>query len=323
MAVTISELSFTASEIGTYEGCAARFYHGTQRYTSGLLPTNQTAADVGSTVHDALMELHRQIEQQYRRGKQPETGAEWEHLRNLLSTSLRKRRLDHRNAGVQARLESAKAGLRRAVGLIIDDMPRWLLDPERRQLLVWVESPLNHGLDVKAVELEPGYLVRTRPDLIGLRLNQTGSCRPLVRDYKTRVQAVHPAFDTGILIRAIWVLAELRHPRCVWFMKGRALEVDAASIDLETVNLLHGDGEEFILRATLSEHDLLEQRDRLVETMRGMASVLQAETAGEVLASPGDLCLDWCQYLAYCPAGMDHVSKYAGEEALAQRLAAC
>jgi hypothetical protein len=321
LAAAITPLSFTASQIGTFEDCPARFYHAAQHYPSGVLQTDRTAADVGSAIHDALMALHQQIEREYLRGTPIERRATWQRLQTLLEARLRFLRLNAAHPQTGTRLAAAERGLQRAVDLIIDEMPHWLFDPQQKQLLVWVENPLNHGAGIAGVELESGCLVRTRPDVIGLRLDAHGCCRPLVRDFKAKGRAVDPAFDTGIGVRALWMLSELQEPRCPWFMRGRALDVDVDGIDVETVNLLHGDDDEFVVRATLSEQDLIAVRRRLLETIRAMATVLATETANTVPASPGDFCLAWCGYLAFCPPGRDHVRKYAGEEALNERLA--
>jgi hypothetical protein len=175
---------------------------------------------------------------------------------------------------------------------------------------------------VRAIQLETGALVRTRPDVIGLRVADDGLFRAIVRDYKAKSQPVHPRFDSGILLRGIWVALELSNPRCHWFLDGRELPLDTATVDLETVNLMHAKGDEFLVQATLSVEQLLEERDHFVATMQEMGMALEAAGAQEVIASPGGLCAQWCPFLRYCAPGQAHVRKYVGEDALRERLAA-
>jgi hypothetical protein len=309
---------FSASDMQAYDDCAARFYHSKQRYDH-VLETDRTAADVSSAIHDALMTLHRQVEQALRTGRVP-TGAEAAaRLDKLVEAQLRRKRLDPTDPAIAARLGGVADGLARTSQLIVDDVPLWAIDGSTGDPLVWVEAPLDHGSLIRAVQMGEGYLARTRPDVIGVQLTSSGIFRPLVRDYKARNEIVHPAFDTGILVRGIWVALELQQPRCQWFLANRAIELDRGAVDLETVNLPHADGDDFLIHTTISVERLLQERDRLTALMGEMADTLAADVL-DVPASPGGLCARWCPYLDRCQPGMAHVRKYLGVDALHERL---
>lgn len=313
-------LSFTASDLATFDDCEARFFHSQQRYRDGLLPTDRTAADVSSAVHDALMELHRQVEASYRRGRLPTLATVRERVQILVERALRARRLDATVPEVAARLKLIAPGLEAVASLILADMPAWAVDEVSGEPLVWVEATLDHGAAIRAVELAQSYLVRTKPDLIGIRLCGSGQLRVLIRDYKARNQSVDPAFDTGILVRALWALAELAGPRCRWFLAGRRMQIDPDHVDLETVNLMQGGSDEFLLRASLSRAQLLAQRARLIVQMVAMDAAIASGDPDEVAASPSQFCQNWCPFLAKCVPGIDYVRKYCGVEELGQRM---
>jgi hypothetical protein len=130
-------LSFTATDLTTFEDCEARSFHSQQHYREGLLPTDRTAADIGSAVHDALMELHRQVEATYRKGRLPSADATRDRLRTLLDRAFRAKRLDAGNPNVAERLEALNPGLDAVTTLILSDMPAWAVDASRGELLVW------------------------------------------------------------------------------------------------------------------------------------------------------------------------------------------
>lgn len=320
MVLASHSLSFTASDLGTFEDCEARFYHSQQRYRDGLLPTDRNAAEVSSAVHDALMELHRQLERSYQRDLRPSLPAIRERLRTLVEKALVRKRVHRSIPAAAERLAKLDAALDLVAELVWSDMPGWTIDRGRGELLVWVEAPLNHGPAIPAVQLSEGYLVRTRPDVIGMRPVDSGMARVVVRDYKARSDAIDPVFDTGILVRALWALAEIRNPRCPWFLAGRDLQVDPNVIDLETVNLLHAGSAEFRVQASLTEADLLAHRNRLMTEMVNMAAVVAARDADDVSASPGSFCLSWCPFLPKCGAGLAHVRKYQGDDVVSGRL---
>ncbi|MGI8549845.1 MAG: hypothetical protein ACR2PL_03450, partial [Dehalococcoidia bacterium] len=178
----------------------------------------------------------------------------------------------------------------------------------------------DHGPGTKCVMLTDDYQLRTRPDVIGLKVAANGLGRAVVRDYKAKNEVVNPAFDTGIISRALWVLAELRDSRCRWFLGDSGISVDNSVVDLETVNLLHGDSREFLVQVTLTEQQLFEERERLIGTMTAMQKVLATQDLGEIAASTGSFCVRWCPFLAYCWPGMDYVGKYHGDDVLHERL---
>jgi hypothetical protein len=319
LAIPISKTS--ASEIAMVEDCKARYLHTMRRYLHALLPTDTVAADVSSAVHDALMIFHRQLEQELRSGTLPSIPGGRARLRMLVDQQLRRKRLSNTYPDVAKRIARLQLGLDRTADLVLDDMPFWARDPRTQDALVWVEGTLDHGRGVHGVQLQPGYIVRTRPDVIGIRPDDRGTFRVVVRDFKAKGQIVDPQFDTGILLRGIWAALELMDPRCEWFLSGRTIDVDTSSVQLETINLLHGSSSEFTVRRIVSVAQLMQERDRFVPIIDEMNALKQVTDAGQVLASPTALCLNWCPFLGYCQAGQAHVRKYFGEEALLARLA--
>lgn len=321
MNLVLGSVTCSASDLGTFGDCEARYYHGIQRYKEGLLPTDRIPADVSSAVHDALMVYHRAVEQAHLKGGLPPVDAAQDRLRAQIARQLGRKRLNAAYPEVADRLAKLASGIDRVAEVIVTDAPQWAVDPATGDLLVWEEAPLDHGPGIQAVELTPGFLVRTRPDVIGLRMVGQDRYRAVVRDFKARTEVVDPEYDDGILIRAIWVMLELENPRCRWFLGRRVVAVDTSGVDVETVNIMHAGGEEFLLKASLSERQLLIHRDRIVGTMVAMRQVQQAGSAEEVRASPNGRCQNWCPFLNRCQEGMAHVRKYCGEEVLEARLA--
>jgi hypothetical protein len=311
--------SCSASGIATYMDCAARYWHDRQRYDWGMLPTDPVPAGVGLAVHDALMTFHRQAQQRLRLGRALPLSEGQRQLSVLVDQQLARRRLIRQAPPVAARLEKLADGMDGALRLMLDDLPRWAVDARTQDLLVWEELPLDHGPSVPAVELTPGVLVRTRPDVIGLR--PVGNThRIVVRDFKTRSDAVDPMFDVGTLVRGIWALFEAQEPRCRKFLLGRSLQIDTSGIDLEVVNLGHAEPD-FVIRASPSEAQLRERRDWLVGMIEAMVETEALRSADDVVASPGGLCLSWCPHLNRCVEGRRHVRKFYDEEQLRARLA--
>jgi hypothetical protein len=262
------------------------------------------------------MSFHREVESLYLAGQELEPSAASASVNRHVAQALRKERLDKSMPTVAQRLKNAGPGLERIAVQIAQEIGRWVKDGP--DLLVWTEAPLDHGPGIRAVELSDIVLVRTRPDVIGLRLTN-GRARVVVRDYKVRSQVVDPAFDNGILVRALWAMSELQNPRCRWFVADREMEIDRDVIELETVNLLFSTTEDFIVRRQVSAAQLAEERGRMIELALVMADTEICEES-QVAASPGFLCKDWCPYLHRCTAGQAHVRKYQGEEALSERL---
>jgi hypothetical protein len=313
-------IMFSASAVQTFQDCEARFYHDQQRYPDPLT-TDHVAADVSMAIHDSFMELHHQVEQAFRVGNLPDAAELQARVQRILDQQLRRRRLNVGSPKVAERLQKLGPGIERATQLVVADLPSWAVDPATGDPLVWAEAPLDHGPSIRAVELQPDYLLRTRPDVIGLRGSAAGICRVVVRDYKAKGEVVDPAYDTGILVRAVWAAVELAQPRCRWFLAGRAIQVDASAVELETVNLMHADGTDFLVHASLTVEQLLLERDRLVTLMGEMAVTLREDVRG-VPASPGPLCAYYCPHLQRCQAGMAHVRKYRGVDVLEARLGA-
>jgi hypothetical protein len=259
--------TISASELATVTDCEARLFHDRQRYRDGLLSTDRVPADLSLVVHDAIMEVHRSLESRLRNGNLPPVDDVHKRLRAEISKGLFLRRLSLSDPAVAGRLKQIEAGLDRAAEMILDDAPGWASDPANGDALVWVEGPQDHGPEVPAVEVAPGRLVKTRPDLIGLRLLESGKHRAVVRDFKARNQVTRPESDYGILVRGPWVLAEARAPRCQWFIANRQIEVDLGAVDLEIVNMMHAGTDEFLVRASLSESGLSALGEHVVATL--------------------------------------------------------
>jgi hypothetical protein len=319
MAQTPQRITVSASGIVSFEECQAQFFHSQQRYAD-LLETDRVAAAASSAIHDALMAHHRQIVQSLRNGNLPSSADSRQRVRALLEYSLRTKRLDPVEADVAVRLAKLDAGIDRTADLILADVSTWVRQPGHALPLVWVEASLDHGPSVRAVELAPGFLVRTRPDVIGLRRTESGRVRVFIRDFKAKNEAVDPRFDTGILVRAVWVMLELMQPRCRWFLPVHAADMDVSTVELETVNLMHAESDQFLARTTLGQTQVLAERDRLIEVLKSMDGVIGSGSAEQVLASPNGLCLRWCPYLNHCQPGQDHVLMYYGEDVLVARL---
>lgn len=319
MAITASNLYATASEVATISGCEAQYYHSKQGYRTGLLATDRAAADTSLAIHDAAMEYHRRMENAYLQAMLPTEEAGRDLLRALLNKQLQRRGLNG-NGSVAERLKKLNGGIDRLASLVLTDMPGWAIDGTTGDLLVWAEARLDHGPDLRAVQLEPGYLISTRPDVIGLRPIGGGIVRAVVRDFKAKGEVVDPNTDDGILVRGLWALLEIRQPRCRWFLADRDLAVDPDYVDLETVNIMHADGDEFLMNSTLAATNLFAERDRFVGIMNRMDEVLKLADARNVPASPSGLCQNYCAFLNRCEAGMRHIRKYAGPEALQARI---
>jgi len=311
---------YSPSAMGTYSDCAARFWHERHDDGTGELPTDPVPAAVGSAVHDALMNAHRQLEGLWLAASMPSEADAEKLLRMEILKALRVKQLDPSEPMVASRLKKLDAGISLVVPEMFADLPRWAVEPETG-LLVWSEAWLDHGPGVRAVELAPGYLATTRPDIIGIRRLNADHYRVVVKDYKARREPVNPAFDDGIIVRAIWALSEVRNPRCEWFLAGRGIIVDETTIDVETVNLMHGGTTDFVIRHTFSGASIDARSDRLVGLMDEMALVDDLPDSSQVLATPSALCKEWCPVLHRCATGRMHVRKYAGEEALEVRLA--
>ncbi len=319
--MSVATRTVTASELATVADCEARLFHDRQRYRDGLLPTDRVAADLSSVVHDAVMEVHRRMETRLREGKLPDRADVRKRLQAEITRGLFRKNLATSDPSVAERLGRMDAGLDRVADLVLDDAPGWALDSRSGDALVWVEGPLDHGPAIPAVEIAPGRLVRTRPDVIGLRRLDSGLYCAVVRDFKVRNQPVIPQSDYGILVRGLWVLAEAKNPRCRWFIAGRDVAIDLNGIDLEIVNLMYADTDNFLVRARLSEANLLSLGAHVVETLDRAEYVAAATSPDDVEASPSEFCQTWCPYLNRCAPGTDWVRRYKGEDALQARMA--
>lgn len=276
-------------------------------------------AAVGSAIHDALMNFERQMEAAYSSGQLPDENTAMDILVKLIDRALVRAQLDKSEPAVRARLKSAEAGLNVATREILTDMPRWAVTPGG-VIAVWSEAWLDHGPGVPAVRLAPGFIVPTRADVIGIRA-EDGGLRPVVKDYKSRRDPVHPAFDDGIIIRAIWVMDELASPSCEWFAEAAIMTGKVGLIDVEVVNILKGGTNDSVIRHTLSAASLEEHRRRLIAVLEEMDAVACISDSSLVIATPGALCKEWCPFLHRCGPGQAHVRKYYGEGPLDERLA--
>jgi hypothetical protein len=268
------------------------------------------------------MEVHRRLETRLRHGILPSANDVRRRLDEEIGKGLFQKRLAFSDVEIIARLATVDPGLDDLADLIVSDAPNWALDPCNNQdALVWVEAPLDHGPSVPAVEIAPGRLVKTRPDVIGLRRLESGLYRAVIRDFKVKRQVVRPESDHGILVRALWVLAEAQNPRCQWFIARRGIEIDLSQIDLEVVNLMWADTEDFLVRAAVSETDLRILREHVVAALDRAEAVISETNVDNVEASPSEFCSSWCPFLNRCQPGTDWVRRYKGDDALQVRLA--
>jgi len=301
-----------------YNNCPVRHWFDRHDDGSGQLPTDPVPAEVSSAIHDALMNYHRDVEGVFLSGRRLDDQAAVSAINRHVKRALFEHRVDASIPAVVDRLKKATTGIERIAVSIANEIDSWVQNGN--DLLVWTEASLDHGPKVRAVELHESVLVPTRPDVIGIRRLGGGINRVVVRDYKAKSAIVDPAFDTGILVRALWAISELQNPRCRWFLAGRDLPLEHDIVDLETVNLMHSGSEDFIVRRLMPASMLVEHRDRLIDLAREMAEADACEEASQVPASPDHLCFNWCSHLHRCTVGQAHVRKYHGEEALTERL---
>ena len=313
--------SYSPSAVDTFTNCETRFWFDNHTDGSGVIPTDDTAASVSRAIHDALMDYHRQLETLYLAGQSLDDETAIKRLNQLLDRHLRQQNMDRLDDPVARRLAANSLGLSRAALLIRDGMKDWSIDPDSGQLLVWAEAPLYSESEVAGVELKPGFMSRTRPDIVGIRPSDNGTHRVLIRDYKARGSVVYPRFDTGVIVRAWWAMSEVLSPRCDWFVKGRALALDETSIDVETVNLQFGASSEFTASAVVTFKALAAERDRVVDTFEEMRAIDSGETSDSAVPTPSGLCRNYCPHLHRCFAGRQYVQKRFGVQALQQRLA--
>lgn len=313
--------SYSPSAVDTFANCETRFWFDKHPDGSGIIPTDDTAASVSRAIHDALMDYHRQLETLYTTGQLLDDETAIKRLNQLLDKHLRHQNRDRLDDPVARRLASTSPGLSRAALLIRDGMKDWSIDPDNGQMLVWAEAPLYSESETAGVELKPGFMSRTRPDIVGIRPSSDGNSRVLIRDYKARGSVVYPRFDTGVIVRSWWAMSEVMSPKCDWFVRDRDVALDETSIDVETVNLQFGEAPEFIVSAVLPLKVLAAERDRIVDTLQEMRSIDSADTADRTVPTPGGLCRNYCPHLHRCFAGQQYVQKRFGLAALQSRLA--
>ena len=162
-------ISYSPSAVDTFGNCETRFWFDNHDDGSGVIPTDDTAASVSRAIHDALMEYHGQLETVYATGQPIDDETALKRLNQLIDKQLRNQNMGKLDDPVAKRLRSAEAGLCQAALLIRDGMKDWSIDPDNGQLLVWAEAPLYHESQIAGVELKPGFMSRTRPDIVGIR----------------------------------------------------------------------------------------------------------------------------------------------------------
>ncbi|GIV04349.1 MAG: hypothetical protein KatS3mg015_3179 [Fimbriimonadales bacterium] len=315
-------LSYSPSAVDTFTDCHARHWFAKHDDGSGKLPCDDTAARVSVAIHDAVMRLGREALAWYRRGRVPPITDAATTLRRLVNEALFRNRVDARAPAVGQRLAQAEPGLNGLAAVIVDETMNWLRDPATDGPLVWHEQWLDSGERFTGVILEDGVTSRTRADTIGIRPNGGSLPRVVIRDHKAKREAVDPRFDNGILVRAIWAAGEIADPRCPWFLRDRAVRVDATVIELETVNLLHGATHDFIIRTEIAVDELQVHRTRLAKLMEEMADIEAEHNVEYVPASPSALCRDYCPFLHRCRAGQEFVAGMYGNDYLQRRLSA-
>ncbi len=318
---TTDYISYSPSAVDTFGNCETRFWFDNHDDGSGLIATDDTAASVSRVIHDALMDYHRQLETLYAAHQSLDDEIAIKRLNQLIDRHLRQQNMDRDDDLVARRLGSTAAGMSRTALLIRDGMKDWTIDPDSGQLMVWAEASLYNESEIAGVELQPGFVSRTRPDIVGIRPSGSGNHRVLVRDYKARGSVIYPRFDTGVIVRAWWAMSEVMSPTCEWFVKDKAIEMDKTSIDVETVNLQFGDAPEFVVSAVMTLKALTAERDRIVGTLEEMRAIDSADTVDSTVPTPSGLCRNYCPHLHRCFAGQQHVQKRFGAVALQRRLA--
>lgn len=245
-------ISYSPSAVDTFDNCETRFWFDNHDDGYGVIPIDDVAASVSRAIHDALMDYHGQLETLYVAGQSLDDETAINRLNRLLDQKLRSQNMGRLDDPVARRLTPTSTGLCRAALLIRDGMKDWSIDPDNGQLLVWAEAPLYHESEVPGVELKPGFMSRTRSDIVGIRPSDGETRRVLIRDYKARGSVVYPRFDTGMIVRSWWAMSEVMSAKCDWFIKNRALALDETSIDVETVNLQFGADPEFTVSTTVT-----------------------------------------------------------------------
>lgn len=204
--------------------------------------------------------------------------------------------------------------------MTVAEIDHWARDPQSERLLLWLELWLDGGQDASGVVVGDAVFSRTRADLVGVRRSRKGSPRVVIRDHKAKRSVVDPLFDNGSLVRALWAWGELTEGRPESLLRCRDVALDDQVVELETVNLMHAETHEFVLRRNLGSKGVERERGRLERIMRSMASVDEETEPARVAASPGALCREHCPFLHRCDAGQEFVEERYGKETLATRL---
>jgi len=320
--ITKLSLSYSPSALDSFGDCQAKHWFGKHDDGSGKLPCDDTAAKVSVGIHDAVMRLGREAVVWYKRGKVPPIPDAAATLRRMVREALFKNRVDANAPAVAQRLTQAQPGLDLVAEVIVTEAMTWLRDPDTGGPLVWHEQWLDSGERYTGVIVGEGVTSRTRADTIGIRPNGEALPRVVIRDHKAKREAVDPRFDNGILVRAIWAAGEIADPRCPWFLRDRDVRVDPVVVELETVNLLHGGTDNFIIREQFAIGELLPHQTRLAELMAEMAAVEAEDAVEYVSASPSALCREYCPFLHRCTAGQEFVASSYGNDVLYGRLGA-
>jgi hypothetical protein len=89
---------------------------------------------------------------------------------------------------------------------------------------------------------------------------------------------------------------------------------------VQVVNLHHYDTDEYERARLLREDHLDLARERLLVRAREIRTVLESDESDTAVPNPGGLCQSYGEFLHRCPVGQAHVARYAGADAVKERI---
>jgi hypothetical protein len=206
----VKPISYSPSKIDQFERCQRRFWCDENLPRAERLPTDDTLGSVGRAVHATIMNATRWIDSQMRRGREVPPDEVVATMQNRLAAALRDERVDAAEERVHQRLEALRPGFVHVLRELANVLARFAKDEATGERLVWAEQYLDHGEGERGVRLSPEVRATTRADLIGVLDDDEGEL--FVLDFKTGRNVVDPRFDTGVLVRARWLLTEAESP---------------------------------------------------------------------------------------------------------------
>ena len=86
-------ISYSPSAVDTFANCETRFWFDNHSDSSGVIPTDDTAASVSRAIHDALMDYHGQLETLYAAVQSLDDETAIKRLNQLLDKHLRRQNM--------------------------------------------------------------------------------------------------------------------------------------------------------------------------------------------------------------------------------------